>query len=142
QSGHSYTARGQLDFNKKVGQHRIMGIIGVETRENTLAGFSSSVYGYNKVPLTSIPVDYATGVLITAPAFGFGNIPGPSVLTKINNRFVSLYSNWNELFQDKYGLSASFRQDGANIFGAKSNDKWSPLWSVGASWQLDKEDFF
>lgn len=142
QSGNSYTVRGQLDFNKAVGQHRITGILGAEVRERTLTGLSSSIYGYNKVPLTSIPVDNANGYLITAPAFAFGQIPGQPVLTKVNNRFVSLYSNWNELFQDKYGLSASFRQDGANIFGANSNDKWSPLWSVGASWQLDKEDFF
>lgn len=142
QSGHSYTARGQLDFNKTVGRHRIRGILGAEVRESVLAGYSSSIYGYSKVPLTSIPVDYANPYLITAPAFGFGQIPGPPRLTKVNNRFVSLYSNLNEVFQDKYGISASFRQDGANIFGANSNDKWSPLWSVGASWQLDKEDFF
>ncbi|AIM37243.1 hypothetical protein KO02_11490 [Sphingobacterium sp. ML3W] len=142
QSGNSYTARGQLDFNKETGRHRIRGIVGAEVRERTLEGFESSVYGYNKVPLTTIPVDHVTVFSITAPASAGGVIPGQPGLTKTNNRFVSLYSNWNEVFQDKYGLSASFRQDGANIFGANSNDRWSPLWSVGASWQLDKEDFF
>ncbi|MEN5435282.1 SusC/RagA family TonB-linked outer membrane protein [Sphingobacterium faecium] len=142
QTGNSYTARGQLDFNKNFGQHRVKGIVGAEVRERTLEGFESSVYGYNKVPLTTIPVDHVTIFSIIAPASGGGVIPGQPGLTKTNNRFVSLYSNWNEIYHDKYGLSASFRQDGANIFGATSNDKWSPLWSVGTSWQLDKEDFF
>lgn len=142
QSGNSYTVRGQLDFNKKIGQHRIIGIVGAEARESTLSGFSHSIYGFNKIPLTTIPVDHVNPFLMVAPAFSFGVIPGQPDLTKVNNRFVSFYSNWNEIYKDKYGISASFRQDGANIFGANTNDKWSPLWSVGASWQMDKEEFF
>ncbi|MEN5054032.1 SusC/RagA family TonB-linked outer membrane protein [Sphingobacterium kitahiroshimense] len=142
QTANSYTARGQLDFNKVIGKHRITGIMGAEARQNTVAGFNNSIYGYNKIPLTSVPVDHVTQFLNVAPTFSSGVIPGQSGLTKMNNRFVSFYSNWNEIYNDKYGISASFRQDGGNIFGANTNDKWSPLWSVGASWQLDKEEFF
>lgn len=141
QQGKSYTARSQLDFNKSFGQHRIQGILGSEIRENQLSGSSNTAYGYNKVPLTSAPVDYVTA-FPTEPDNLYLNIVGAPMFTRTTNRFVSLYSNWSDLYREKYGLSASFRKDGANIFGATTNDKWSPLWSVGASWQVDREKFF
>lgn len=141
QLGRSYTARAQLDFNKMFGEHRLQGIVGAEARENQSSGSSNTAYGYNKVPLTSVPVDYLTA-FATVPDNLYLNIVGAPMFTKTTNRFVSLYSNWTDLYRDKYALSASFRRDGANIFGATTNDKWSPLWSVGASWQMDREDFF
>ncbi|HBW79755.1 MAG TPA: SusC/RagA family TonB-linked outer membrane protein, partial [Sphingobacterium sp.] len=61
--------------------------------------------------------------------------------TKTVNRFVSTYINFSDIWKEKYGISFSFRQDGANIFGANTNDKWSPLWSVGGFWDLGKEQF-
>lgn len=142
QSAASYTARGQLDFNKMVGAHQITGILGAEVRESRLSGSGNTAYGYNKIPLTSVPVDYANSYMGLAPTFFQGMIPGAPQFSKVTNRFVSLYSNWSDIYQGKYGISGSFRQDGANIFGATTNDKWSPLWSAGASWQLDKEEFF
>lgn len=138
----SYTARGQLDFNKTVAKHAITGIVGAEMRETKLSGYSNTAYGYNKIPLTSIPVDHANTYMGFAPAFFQGMIPGAPFFNRETNRFVSLYSNWSDIYQGKYGISGSFRQDGGNIFGATTNDRWSPLWSAGASWQLDKEDFF
>ncbi|VTR43705.1 SusC/RagA family TonB-linked outer membrane protein [Sphingobacterium thalpophilum] len=141
QQGRSYTARAQVDFNKTFGQHHIQGIVGAEVRENQLAGSSNTAYGYNGVPLTSVPVDYLTA-FATAPDNLYLNIVGAPMFTKTTNRFVSVYSNWSDLYRNKYGLSASFRKDGANIFGATTNDRWSPLWSVGASWQVDREAFF
>ncbi|MEN5057815.1 SusC/RagA family TonB-linked outer membrane protein [Sphingobacterium kitahiroshimense] len=141
QHGRSYTARAQLDFNRSFGQHRIQGILGSEIRENQLSGSSNTAYGYNEVPLTSAPVDYQTA-FATAPDNLYLNIVGSPMFTRTTNRFVSIYSNWSDLYREKYGLSASFRRDGANIFGATTNDRWSPLWSVGASWQLDREEFF
>ncbi len=141
QQGRSYTARTQLDFNKTFGQHRLQGIVGAEARENQLSGSSNIAYGYNEVPLTSVPVDYLT-TFPTVPDNLYLNIVGAPMFTKTTNRFVSIYSNWTDLYRDKYGLSASIRKDGANIFGATTNDKWSPLWSVGASWQINREEFF
>jgi len=141
QQGRSYTGRTQLDLNRTFGKHRIQGILGAEIRENQLSGSFNTAYGYNKVPLSSAPVDYLT-TFPTVPDNLYLNIPGTPMFTRTTNRFVSVYSNFSDLYLEKYGLSASFRRDGANIFGATTNDKWSPLWSVGASWQLDREDFF
>lgn len=141
QQGRSYTARTQLDFNKTFRGHRLQGIVGAEARENQLSGSSNTAYGYNEVPLTSVPVDYLT-TFPTVPDNLYLNIVGAPMFTKTTNRFVSIYSNWTDLYRDKYGLSASIRKDGANIFGATTNDKWSPLWSMGASWQINREEFF
>lgn len=141
QQGRSYTARAQMDFNRSFGQHHIQGIIGAEIRESRSLGLSNTAYGYNEVPLTSAAVDYVTAFQVIPDNLLF-NIVGAPMFTKTTNRFISIYSNWSDLYRGKYGLSASFRKDGANIFGATTNDKWSPLWSVGTSWQVDRENFF
>jgi TonB-linked SusC/RagA family outer membrane protein len=42
-------------------------------------------------------------------------------------------------YDNKYFASASFRQDGSSKFSA--NHKWASFWSVGAAWNLVKENF-
>lgn len=53
--------------------------------------------------------------------------------------FVSQFSSLNLNFKDKYILSGSFRRDGSSRFG--TNNRYGNFWSVGASWNVDKEDF-
>ncbi|MEN5376516.1 SusC/RagA family TonB-linked outer membrane protein [Sphingobacterium kitahiroshimense] len=138
--GSSYTFRGQLDVNKKWQRHLINGVLGAEARENKLSGESMTAYGFTERPLSSVPVDY-TAVFFTKPNFGIRPIAGAPDFRKLNNRFVSMYANFNYVLDEKYAVSGSFRKDGANIFGVSTNDKWSPLWSVGSFWEIGKEDF-
>src|SRR5690606_10439456 len=42
----------------------------------------------------------------------------------------------------RYVVSMSVRRDASNLFGVATNDKWSPLWSVGGRWNASKESFF
>jgi TonB-linked SusC/RagA family outer membrane protein len=42
-------------------------------------------------------------------------------------------------FNDKYYLNASFRRDGASVFG--SQNKWGNFASIGGAWTLTKEEF-
>ncbi|HVG40630.1 MAG TPA: SusC/RagA family TonB-linked outer membrane protein, partial [Chitinophagaceae bacterium] len=51
--------------------------------------------------------------------------------------FAGLYSSVNVGYNDRYILSGSFRRDGSSRFG----DKYGNFWSVGAAWNIDKEDF-
>jgi hypothetical protein len=39
-------------------------------------------------------------------------------------------------------LSLSGRKDGANLFGIRSNQRITPLWSAGLSWDISKEPFY
>lgn len=36
----------------------------------------------------------------------------------------------------------SGRKDASNLFGVKTNQKWVPLWSAGASWNVSDEPFY
>ena len=43
-------------------------------------------------------------------------------------------------FDDRYFLTASYRRDGASVFGA--NKKWGDFWAVGGAWKVSNEAFY
>lgn len=137
----SFTIRGQANIRHRWANNQIVGVVGGETRESKKAGESFTVYGYNELPLRSVAVDYKNRYPII-PEGGLGSITGFPRYTALTNRFISLYSNFIYLFQEKYALSTSLRRDGANIFGATTNNKWKPFWSVGTSWDVKQEQWF
>ena len=51
----------------------------------------------------------------------------------------SYFSSANINYKDRYVISGSFRRDGSSVFGA--NNKWGNFYSVGASWNINEEDF-
>lgn len=53
--------------------------------------------------------------------------------------FVSQFSTLDLNYEDRYVLSGSFRRDGSSRFGP--NNKYGNFWSVGATWNADKEAF-
>lgn len=139
-TGSSYTVRTQADLNKEWKKHLVTAIIGLEARQNKSEGNSFTAYGYSNDPLVSIPVNYETQYPIEIER-RTTSIPGSPTFNRTINRFVSTYANIAYLFDNKYGLSGSARRDGANIFGATTNDKWKPFWSLGGSWTASNEDF-
>ncbi|MEJ5146002.1 SusC/RagA family TonB-linked outer membrane protein [Sphingobacterium sp. MYb388] len=136
----SKTFRAQLNFNRKIRKLHMIGMVGAERSayDNDYSSYSS--YGYNKLPATSVPVDFVNA-FPSIPLNYPMNISGSPTAFTERNRFVSVYTNWSAIWKDKYSISGSLRRDGANIFGANTNEKWSPLWSVGGSWLLSKESF-
>ncbi|HAE66542.1 MAG TPA: hypothetical protein DCG77_04885, partial [Sphingobacterium sp.] len=119
----SYTWRGQLNFDRSFGVHHINAILGAEIREVLSKGATSISYGYSADPIRTKVVDYAN-FYPTLPAGGFSSIQGNVSLMKSVNRFVSHYANVAYLYKQRYGLSASIRKDGANVFGVNTNDKY------------------
>jgi TonB-dependent starch-binding outer membrane protein SusC len=137
----STNLRGQLNYNHDWKHHSLSALFGAEQREITTGSQSNTVYGYNKDPLTSAAIDNVNEY----PTFVDGSyqvIPGAPTLTSTTDRFVSLYSNVSWLLKNRYSLSWSGRKDGANIFGANTNDQWKPLWSAGIGWVLSREKFY
>lgn len=49
------------------------------------------------------------------------------------------FTRVNYDFASTYYLSGSIRYDGSSRF--QEDVRWSPFWSVGASWRIDQEDF-
>lgn len=138
--GQSFTVRSQIGVNKHLGEHHLVGVLGAEIRENELQGSSFTAYGYKDRPLTSVAVDHVS-LYRTNPDNLYQTVLGAPDFSKTINRFISTYANFSNIWKEKYAVSISYRQDGANIFGAKTNDRWAPLWAIGGYWDLGKEDF-
>lgn len=136
-------ARLQVNYNHTFGtQHAVNALAGAELREivTTLSG--SSTFGYD--PATGVSIDnlnYADYFPIN-PA-GYSTIPSTSgSITGATNRFISYFANAGYTFMEKYTATLSGRKDGANIFGVKTNDRITPLWSFGLGWNISKEKFY
>lgn len=137
----SHNFRGQLGYENSWGNHSIVAIGGVEIRQTQNKSNGSTLYGYNDDVLTFLPVDFAT----IKPSFitGWGSfIPQGISINETMNRFVSYFGNFAYHFKEKYTVSGSARRDASNLFGFSTNNKWRPLWSAGASWELSKETFY
>jgi TonB-linked SusC/RagA family outer membrane protein len=137
----SYTGRAQLNFNNSWRNNGLTAIAGMEMRQVQQTSDQNIIYGFQEDPLQYSSVDFVNYY----PTFVDGSyqkIPGNLSFSNTINRFVSFYGNASYTFKNKYLISASGRQDGSNIFGANTNDKWKPLWSAGGMWKLSKESFY
>lgn len=134
--------RTQLNFEKIIGAHKIFALAGFESREQKTEGSAQSLLGYDdQFGTTNMTLDYLT-YFPTSP-YGSARLPSPSGrIYGITNRFMSYYANGSYVFKDRYTLTASARTDGANLFGANVNNRFTPLWSLGAGWAVSKEPFY
>jgi len=147
-SSTGYTARTQLNYNKRIGNHSLNGIAGAEIRRLLNKSNLSSYFGYNDQSLLHQPVDYASifnnvptvrGTLVTGN--GLSSLNDFFNQTYVDDRFVSAFSNIVYSFKDTYSLSGSIRIDQSNLFGSDPKYKYKPLWSLGAAWNIHKENF-
>ncbi|MBN8786920.1 MAG: SusC/RagA family TonB-linked outer membrane protein, partial [Terrimonas sp.] len=137
----SHNLRGQLNYNNTWGRHSVAAIAGSEIRQVQNKSNGNTVYGYNDDILTWGVVDNAN----LKPTFitGWGSfIPDGVSINETMNRFVSFYGNASYTYFDRYTISGSARKDASNLFGVSTNNKWKPLWSTGASWEISKEKFY
>ncbi|MCT4317818.1 SusC/RagA family TonB-linked outer membrane protein [Elizabethkingia anophelis] len=137
----SQSLRLQLNYSKTWNKHQLTGLAGGEARQATSNSFQSTQYGYNPDVLTSTAINYDVDYSLYSPYGGSSKIPYTYFPSETNDRFVSLFTNWAYTFDNRYNLNVSARQDGSNLFGVRSNQKFTPLWSVGGSWYLTNEQF-
>lgn len=81
--------------------------------------------------------DFPPTLLLTYPAAGAKPITSSATISEYS--FVSQFSSVALNYKDRYVVSGSFRRDGSSRFGQKN--KYGNFWSVGASWNVDKENF-
>ena len=62
-------------------------------------------------------------------------------LSTLEDRFFSVYANASYTYDDRYSVTASFRTDASNFQAEDVRDKFSPFWSMGASWLISNERF-
>ncbi len=84
----------------------------------------------------------ALGTKETVPGLEvFDNFSNPVSLGGVvtDKRLEGYFSRLNYTYDNKYYLSASLRRDGTSVFN--SDRRWGSFYSVGASWNIHKENF-
>ncbi|MES2329677.1 MAG: SusC/RagA family TonB-linked outer membrane protein [Bacteroidota bacterium] len=137
----AHNIRGQLSYTRQWKSHELNAIAGTEVRSTKATGSSLVTYGYNADILSVIPMDFVN----LYPTFVTGSnalIPSDQNFSSVLNRYVSFFGNAAYTFKSKYSFSISGRRDASNLFGVRTNNKWTPLWSTGFAWDISKEKFY
>lgn len=140
----THSGRVQLNYNYTISSdHTIAALLGSDIRGQvikTAPGYT--LYDYKDDLLTGTTLFDYTKRYPVRPS-GTARIPAPpSQRNKFTDRYLSYFGNASYTYLSRYTLSASARWDGSNLFGVKANQKGTPLWSAGTSWELSKEKFF
>lgn len=135
-----WSIRGTLNFNRRFADHQIDAIAGAERRQNSQLGTSGVLYGFDPSSGTSKPVNSGTNLI---NYFGSStSIGAPTGISGNLVRFGSYFGNVAYTYKERYTVSGSARADQTNFFGVKANQRIQPLWSTGAAWAINKEDFY
>ncbi|MCF0172119.1 MAG: SusC/RagA family TonB-linked outer membrane protein [Bacteroidales bacterium] len=146
-SEQNWTLRGQVNFNRVYGRHRISALAGSEVRRisqdnNTYA----TRIGYNAMAGSFSPVN---AVDFKGGKYNSDMVGGSSGVTLNygsysirDNRFVSFYFNGSYEYDNRYLISGSIREDLTNFFGTNPKYRYKPLWSIGGTWKISNEEFF
>ncbi|AIM39102.1 hypothetical protein KO02_22255 [Sphingobacterium sp. ML3W] len=138
----SHRVRSQLDYTTTwYKDHQFNIILGTELSHRKNVGNSYRNYGVDKDVLTMQKVDYVNAYATYDNLYGNNYIPFYGNNSQNVQRFLSVFANAAYTYRERYTLTGSMRKDGSNMFGAVTNEKWNPLWSVGLAWNLSKEDF-
>lgn len=121
--------------------HFIDAIVGFEARNRITKDRSFRYYGYkeNYASInTSMDFNSYYPVMTTT---GSSRVPNVQSVGRLRDNFMSYFANASYTYLGRYTATGSFRKDEANLFGVNANMRGTPLWSVGAMWNLRKESF-
>ncbi|MGJ1366767.1 SusC/RagA family TonB-linked outer membrane protein [Sphingobacterium spiritivorum] len=140
----SHSGRAQLNYSQKFSEeHEITALAGAEIREmvqTTDPGYT--LYNYDPELMMGDNNYSYTENYRTLPSGRSRLLAPPSAKQRLIDRYLSYFGNASYTYKSRYVLSGSLRWDGSNLFGVKTNQKGTPLWSVGGSWELTKEPWF
>ena len=142
--GKAQSGRAQLNYSRDYNyRHQLSALAGAEVREQILNGFPlSRLYDFDRNLFTgTTSFDYTKSY----PILPAGNLMIPAQggsMDRYTDRYLSYFSNASYSYKQHYTVSGSLRWDGSNLFGVKTNQKGVPLWSVGGSWELSRENFY
>ena len=142
-----YTFRQQLDFNRTFTEvHNVTALVGFEMRQHyTPRNILEAHYGYDEQTLSFPTLNWKElfNPGVTSYLYGRQSLSlNRNQQSETKHRFISFYSNFGYSYRQKYNLTASVRIDQADMFGADPKYKYRPLWSVGGSWNMHRENFF
>jgi len=145
----SWDIRDQLTYNNSWNLHDLTVLAGAETSDKVSKSSTTLLRGYDFQTMTYTP--YNENSLrtngVTDPVipndYTSSYLMGQAYTQQESEtRFVSLYSNLAYAYKKRYNVNASVRTDQSNLFGADISEQYKPIWSVGGSWQMDREPFY
>ncbi len=144
QTSKAYTFRQQLNFDHTFAEkHNVVALFGHEVRKSVLDYDNSTLYNYDPDMLTFALVDQNVLNNTYGLMGGYGLMASDfASIRYIDNRYVSIYANAAYTFDDRYMASASIRWDRSNLWGTSSKYQKKPIWSLGAGWNIDREQWF
>ncbi|MCU0378930.1 MAG: SusC/RagA family TonB-linked outer membrane protein [Bacteroidales bacterium] len=138
--------RNQVNFNRSFGKHDITALAGVEFSDRVTQIFNNPrTYGYydDKLSVGTFPngpggsnVKLIYNWLGTSQTFGYTNS-----FSYGTRRFYAAYANANYTYNSKYSVTGSIRTDASNFITDDPKYRYAPFWSIGAVWNMSKEDF-
>lgn len=130
----SYTFRNTLQYSAEFSEkHFITLFAGQEISERT------SYNSYNYSPIYDSEhriVGFPEMDGVNANEVNYGRLGGTG---KSVSKLSSFFANGSYSFMDRYILTGAIRYDGSDIIG--NNNQFTPLWNVGARWNLHRENF-
>jgi TonB-linked SusC/RagA family outer membrane protein len=132
----AYTIRNMVNIYETFGKkHEVNATLGTEVRSSNYSGLSSVQRGYmperGKTFAMINPVDY--------PEYANWQLNHPNVITDKLTRYVSLFSTFTYAYDNRYSFNLNYRTDGSNKFGQDDANKFLPVWSSSARWNIHNE---
>ena len=137
------TIRNQVNFNRTFAdKHAVAVIAGVETIDNVYQSFGNpTTYGYNDATLSVGTFPNITGSTYKNWQNSSASYSYVNSFSYTTDRYFSAFGNASYTYDEKYTVSGSVRSDASNLITDDPKYRYAPFWSVGASWQLGKEQF-
>ena len=146
-SSQFYTFRAQTQYAHEFGKHAVDVLAGFEYRQTHTKTDTNLLYGYSHQTQTNqnLQTDWAFLNNPTTGVLGSNYTPS-GALTDFDtsdalHRYYSYYFTANYVYDKRYSLFASYRVDNTDLFGTDPKFRRRPLWSVGASWNIQNEAF-
>lgn len=116
-----------LRYGQSFGKHSIYAVMGVNMSQTTNETRSVRAEGFPSQKM--VDISFAKQYYKDSRPTSTYNI----------NRLAGILLTANYAYDSKYLLDASLKYDGSSQFGA--NQRYAPVWSVGAGWNIHKESF-
>ena len=155
EKGNAWTGRAQVNFNRVFHKdHSIDFLAGIEFRETLSKGGSNIYLGWDDqlqsqattlVNYTGLEnwrsTYFVPGIYANQYAYQPYIRDAIAPIQEKRHRNASAYANLTYTYKERYNLFGSIRKDYGDIFGLAAQFRGAPFLSVGASWNIDREEF-
>lgn len=142
---YSYSIRNTVSYTNSFKEFNYKVMAGNEVYSLEGNNYSNWLWGFDPDLLTSQSIDLAS---LQSGVNGYnGRVQSldeeySPTYAETLERYVSYFGTANISYKEKYDVFASIRLDQTNLLTNASKFRNNPSWSIGAKWNINKEQFF